>query len=155
MKSNWVTLIVLSTIISVGCAQQKPENKESQAAELTAVSQELSEDAKLIETTCYACHNPNTASHDDILAPPLAGIKQRYLRSYPDKEEFVSKMGDFVFEPSEEKAMMFGPVRRFGVMPKTALTKEQVMRIVNYIYANELPEPGWFAEHEREMHGGN
>ncbi|MFT7150005.1 MAG: hypothetical protein ACI82Q_001870, partial [Nonlabens sp.] len=42
---------------------------------------------------------------------------------------------------------------RFGLMPKTALSDQELKAIVGFIYDNELPEPTWFADHEEEMHG--
>ena len=109
----------------------------------------------LMETHCYACHNPKSTSHDDILAPPLAGIKKRYLHESTDRADFIRRMATFVSDPKEELAIMHGPVRRFGLMPKTALNEQQIQSIVSFIFDNEVPEPAWFEAHEQERHGGS
>lgn len=109
------------------------------------VSQEVA--SKLLVSNCYVCHDPESKSHDEILAPPLAGIKMRYQRATPDREAFIAKMTRFVSNPSEESALMHGPVRRFGLMPKTILSGEEITKIVTYIYDNEMPKPEWFEGH--------
>jgi mono/diheme cytochrome c family protein len=107
----------------------------------------------LLKKHCYACHNPNTNSHDDIIAPPLAGIKKHYFDAYPEKEDFSKAMIEFVKNPSSEKSLMKGPVKRFGLMPKPAVTDQEIQQIVTYIRDSELEKPKWFDEHEKG-HGG-
>ena len=107
----------------------------------------------LIQQNCYSCHSPNSASHDDIIAPPLAGVKRRYLRAADgDKATFVAQMSAFLLDPTEESALMQGPVNRFGLMPKFNWSKEMITKMVEYLYENELEAPAWFEKHHREMH---
>lgn len=105
--------------------------------------------------TCYVCHNPRVKSHDDIIAPPLVAVKYRYKTLYPKKEDFVKAMTGFIKEPTAEKSIMPGPVKRFGPMPQMPLDPEQVNKIVNYLYDHEIEEPIWFAEHYKDQHGSN
>ncbi len=103
--------------------------------------------------SCYVCHNPQSVSHDEILAPPLVAVKYRYKSAYPEKEAFINAMINFVKEPSEDKALMRGPVKRFGVMPTILLSDSQLKMIVGYIYDKALEEPDWFAQHFEAQHG--
>jgi len=103
--------------------------------------------------SCYVCHNPKAESHDDILAPPLVAVKYRYKSMFPEREKFISRMISFIKEPSEDKALMRGPVRRFGVMPPMPLSDSQLKIIVGYIYDKALEEPDWFAQHFEAQHG--
>lgn len=103
--------------------------------------------------TCFACHNPKAPSHEEILAPPFAAVKFRYQMMYKTKEEFAQAVYDYVINPTEEKALMFGAVRRFGVMPALPLPEDQIKAIANYIYDNDVEAPDWFAEHFEEQHG--
>lgn len=108
----------------------------------------------ILKVHCYSCHNPKSESHDNILAPPLAGIKYKYKQLYSDRAEFIGKMSDFIIHPSEENAVMKGPVRRFGLMPKTTLiNQKEVHEIVAFIYDNPLEYPEWFPQHFKEQHG--
>lgn len=102
-----------------------------------------------IETSCYICHNPNSTSHDNILAPPLAGIKRHYLRVSDGRSDFINRMTNYIMNPNEEDALMKGPIKRFGVMPKTALNENEVREIVTYIHDNEIPAPEWFEDHHK------
>jgi len=113
-----------------------------------------SEVSNLLSVNCYACHNPNTKSHDEMLAPPLAGIKIRYKKATKNREAFIDLMSSFVYNPSEEASLMKGSIKRFGVMPKTALDENKIREIVTYLYDNDVPEPSWFKEHHNEMNGG-
>ena len=103
----------------------------------------------LMEKNCYACHNPSTP-HENRIAPPMIAVKMHYLDTGMSKEEFTNSMLDWTTEPSEEKAKMYGAVKRFGVMPYQEFPEETIRQISDYIYDNEIEEPDWFREH----HGG-
>lgn len=148
-------LLFMATVASVGCngkSSTTTEEIEKPTDEPTELIANI-DAANLITTVCYACHNPKSGSHDEMLAPPLVGIKQQYLNATEDRAGFVERMAAFVTNPSEDKAFMKGPIRRFGLMPKPPVTDEQIKAIVAFIYDNELPAPAWFAEHEAQMHG--
>ena len=42
---------------------------------------------KLMETNCYACHNPTT-SENERLGPPMIAIKKHYISENTTKESF-------------------------------------------------------------------
>jgi mono/diheme cytochrome c family protein len=107
----------------------------------------------LMKNNCYACHNPKATSHDEILAPPFKAVKMHYTRAYDSKEEFVNAMVSWVQNPDEDKALMFGAVKRFKVMPKLALPTEDLEKIAAYIYDNDVEQPEWMEEHMKEMKG--
>jgi hypothetical protein len=141
-----------------GCANE-PQNIDEKVTKTEAkyISEiaTLSEvDAlNILKTHCYSCHNPKSESHDNMLAPPLAGIKHKYKQLYSERSEFISKMADFVIHPSKENAGMKGPVRRFGLMPKTTLVDKEIFEIVAFIYDSPLEYPEWFPKHFEEHHG--
>ncbi len=145
-------------LIGISCST-KPSNvdesitpQENEKIEQTvSLSAEAGDMA--LKTHCYSCHNPKSQSHDDMLAPPLAGIKYKYSQLYPERAEFISKMSAFVHHPTKENAVMRGPVRRFGLMPPTALDQNEIYQIVAFINDHEVPYPDWFSEHFEEEHG--
>lgn len=114
---------------------------------LNAQAQQVDPGLVLLQKHCYVCHNPNTASHDAIIAPPLFGIKNHYKTAFPEKKEFLIAMEEFINDPSEEKALMKGPVKRFGLMPKPIVSSEEIKLIVEYIEANEVEKPKWYDTH--------
>lgn len=108
---------------------------------------------ELMKTQCYICHSVSTASHDDVIAPPMAAVKMRYSRTYRTKESFVEAISTWAFDPKPENAIMRGAVNQFNVMPKQVFKKEDLEKIALYMFENELEVPEWFGEHEKEMHG--
>tara|TARA_R110000765_G_scaffold223714_1_gene327812 strand:+ start:3574 stop:4071 length:498 start_codon:yes stop_codon:yes gene_type:complete len=107
----------------------------------------------LMKNNCYVCHNPQAASHDDIIAPPFKVVKMRYTNVYDNKTDFINAMVHWVQNPEEEKALMRGAVNRFKVMPKLDFPTEDLEKIAVYIYDNDLEEPTWMEEHMQKQHG--
>ena len=118
---------------------------------ISAKAQQVEEGLLLLQKHCYSCHNPKSKSHDEIIAPPLWRMKKHYLEAYPEKADFESAMLSFIQNPTEEKAIMKGPVKRFGLMPKPAVPKEDLQKIVAYFYANELENPAWHIEKDNQQ----
>jgi len=107
----------------------------------------------LIKNYCYACHNPNAVSHDSILAPPFRAVKIRYSRVHDNKKDFVNAIVSWAQNPDENKALMYGAVQRFKVMPKLPLETSDLEAIASYIYENDVEQPEWMEEHMTEMQG--
>jgi cytochrome c553 len=100
--------IFISLLFSIG--ESSVQNNEeslrpaSFSKNLTAIQSE--EGLLLLKKNCFACHNPNTNSHDEIIAPPLQGIKEHYLKAYPlDVFQLVRRSGRF--RRSSERPVSF------------------------------------------------
>lgn len=107
----------------------------------------------LMKNNCYVCHNPNTKSHDEVIAPPFAAVKRRYSMQYKNKDVFVNAVVNWVLDPNEDKALMRGAVNQYKVMPKLVLEKNKLEKIANYLYDNDIEQPVWFEDHFNDMHG--
>ena len=119
MKTK-IILFVSTAIIMISCNQEKGKENPRLLAINTIgmVSSTLQDEAyRLTKNNCYACHNPNAASHDVIIAPPFRAVKMHYTRRYDTKEEFVDAVVKWVQNPSKDKALMRGAVNKFNVMP--------------------------------------
>lgn len=138
---------IFSVEMEKGIPQSKQEVKPIVISQTEGILEP--EGLVLLKKHCYACHNPNTASHDEIFAPPLAGIKSHYFKAYPEKVLFTEAMESFVKNPQTEKALMKGPVTRFGLMPKPAVSEDELKKIVAYILDQELEVPIWWADHKK------
>ena len=158
MKKYQLIILSLSLILLWSCNRQ-PANKDEEVSskELAKIENlqlfSKEEGLAFLKTNCYACHNPKSESHDNMLAPPLAGIKFKYKKLYPDRAKFIARMTDYIHHPSKENTLMPGPVKRFGLMPESPLDKDNIRRIVAYIYDNPLEIPDWFQGHFEEEHG--
>lgn len=107
---------------------------------------------KLMETYCYACHDATT-NEDSRLAPPMIAIKRRYIFKDTSKEEFIKDMQNWVKNPTEKNAKMFGAVRRFGVMQKLPYPEKDIEQIADYIYDYDIEQPEWFEAHYKQRGG--
>ena len=137
-----------------------PLKKENVSTNNVAKVSEYSKGKELMEQKCNICHSVPSKSHDEIIAPPMVAIKRRYSRIYNSEEEFTQAITNWVLNPNEDDAIMYGAVQQFKLMPKLSYTKEEITTIVNYIYNNELEQPSWFqkhsnAEHQNGMSRGN
>jgi hypothetical protein len=145
MSSKKIIILLLVITLAGSCRQNTLQHDPSLMnasladASITQVPEEL-------ETNCYICHNPKAKSHDAIIAPPLAVVKMRYNRQFNSRKQFVDAMTSFMLSPTKEKAIMYGAVSRFGLMPVTPFDEKTTRRIVEYLYANSLEEPSWLKD---------
>ncbi len=139
-------LAIAMTFISCGQPKQKEDVKKAQTAQ-------SGEGYELYKTYCIVCHNPNSASHDSIIAPPMIAVKTRYSVQYNTKEEFVNAVVNWASDPKEESSLMRGAVMQYKVMPKQAFKTEDLTKIASYIYDNNIEAPKWFAQHQKDMQG--
>ena len=56
-------------LLVVSCTNTKPKT-EPLNSETNIVNGQEPEGYELMKVQCYACHNPNSPSHDEIVAPP-------------------------------------------------------------------------------------
>ena len=150
MKNSFLLLLLIAIIYS--CNNSK--NKQIDLSQTNSKTTELvdtNEGLKLVQTYCYACHNPQAKSHDEIIAPPLVAVKRRYSMQY-NRDEFIEAITEWVPNPTEENALMKGAVNQFKVMPKLELNKNDLLKIATYLYDNDLEEPIWFDNHFKEQH---
>ncbi|MDF1698071.1 MAG: c-type cytochrome [Saprospiraceae bacterium] len=158
ISNKYTYVVILVFMLVIASCNRKPDNLDrilstNELTEIQTINTISLETGKsLLTTHCFACHNPNSESHDDMLAPPMAGIKYKYTKLYPNEELFIAQMSEFIHNPTQENAVMKGPVRRFGLMPKTTLSKVEIQELVKFIYHNELETPKWFPAHFEEQH---
>jgi nitrate reductase cytochrome c-type subunit len=156
MKTILVT-IILSLFLFLGCNQtKKREYADFEKVTMNSNNQEHP-GKKLMETNCYVCHSP-TATMDDRIGPPMIAIKKHYISDNTTKEEFIADIQNWILNPNEEDAKMFGAVKKFGVMPKTPYPEETINQIADYMFDNDIEQPEWFEDHfneERGMGNGN
>ncbi len=151
---NIVLILFSILLLLTGCKKEKT-NILSITQNIPEAKVKLeSKEYDLLKTNCYVCHNPNSTSHENLIAPPMAAIKKRYLRLYDTKESFVGAVSKWTMNPTEDNAIMRGAVMEFNVMPKQNFKEEDVKKIATYIFENKLEEPKWFENHERGMHRG-
>lgn len=157
MKKVFIVAVV--GLVSFGCTKNNDSYKENKTASVIAANSEQEkynpERAKsLMEKQCYLCHGPNASANEGRIAPPMIAVKSRYLMDYKNREDFVKAIATFVENPSEDKAVMFGAVKTFGVMPKQVFPESTVAQIAGFVFDYQIEVPDWFQEHwESRGHG--
>ncbi len=96
------------------------------------------EKGKTAINACLACHN---AELTPSLAPPFYGVQNRYKRNYADKQSFITAVSDWAKNPTQEKALMKRPVKKFGLMPAMPLPDEMLAQIGAYLYEETFEAP--------------
>lgn len=154
---HWIKIKIIAISIGLGmftvtCSDKKVQADEETGMKVEHVKSIESEGYNLMKAQCYICHNPESPSHDSIIAPPLAAVKMRYQMQYKTEEEFVDALVAWTMDPQESKALMRGAVEKFNAMPKQLFKEEEIKKMATYIYNNKLEEPEWFNVHQKEMH---
>ncbi len=104
----------------------------------------------LYEKLCASCH---VSEGMPTQAPPMFAVINHVKGTYPDRDEFIERIVDWVWEPDASQSLMPGALRRFGVMPKLGYDSEQVRLVAEYLFDEGTPIPDWYIEHHRQMHG--
>lgn len=151
-----ISLVASIVFLLVGCNQTKEIAETKHIGKIpyvAAMGNTVNNGYTLMKNNCYVCHSPNATSHDSIIAPLFAAVKRRYSMQYGNKEDFVNAVVDWAASPHKEKALMYGAITKFKIMPKLFLEKSELEKIAIYIYENDVEQPEWFAAHFNEMHG--
>ena len=147
-----ISIIIL--LLSLSCNHSKTLEQDYSQVIIENNEKTIHPGKKLMETNCYVCHNPETA-HVNRIAPPMVAVKMHYKSENTTKKEFISDFQDWIKNPTEENAKMYGAVRKFGVMPKTPYPEETISLIAEYIFDNDIEKPEWFDSHQGEGNGMN
>jgi len=153
MKINILVMGIVSFFF-IGCVNGKKETQkvEVEPINISKMIVDEPEGYTLLKNNCYACHSVVTKSHDEIIAPPMIAVKRRYKVSYNSREDFVKAITEWALDPKEENALMRSAVSQFKVMPKQLFKEEDLVKIAEYIYDNDLENPEWFKSHFNSQH---
>lgn len=141
------TLLFVGAIV-VGCGSDNGEMEKSAGEPNDEL---MVEGHELLKNTCFACHSPQ-GSHENRAAPPMIAVKRHYIDENVSEAQFTKELIAYVNNPTEAHSKMPGAVRRFGVMPKMDVKKEELTKIAHYIYHADLEKPDWFEKHYKENH---
>lgn len=144
MKKQLLSISII-VVIAIGFALYGTSfsAKKTATKTLTAKAASLPIDgASLTETKCMICHKIQS-SPEAMLAPPFAHIKKKYSKVYKTEAAFHSAVVNFTINPTEQKALMQGALKRFKIMPKMGYEKPDLEAIAHYIYATDFPQPKW------------
>ena len=143
--------ILIASLITLVSCNEAPTQKEVTVE--NTVTNDSVDVQELLKVRCLICHGAGE-SHDDLLAPPMRGVKRHYIDKYPEKEEFVEAIVKWNENPNSSHAVMTGAVERFEAMPDLQYPENEVRAIAAFIYENEQPKPKWM-KGNHSGHGKN
>ncbi len=136
--------MLLKTIITLAALSLSTQLIAGEQSNSAAGAETNSEAKALFENHCLACHQPHKGgkgkqahgdgAHPKRLAPPMAMVKKHYLKTYPDREQFIEKVSAWVKAPDANAAMLHHAVEKFGVMPPQAIDEATRQKIAGYIF---------------------
>jgi nitrate reductase cytochrome c-type subunit len=95
----------------------------------------------LLQNNCFSCHEPVLG--EERAAPPMFKIREHYKDEKIGEAEFTAKIIDFVNQPSEEKSLMPGARKKFGLMPKMSFKEDDLKQIAVYLYQTDMSTEVW------------
>jgi len=139
--NHWILyLLVIASLISCKEKDTQYDVQKESTAEMNHPGREY------LATYCYVCHNPS-ATMDNRIAPPMAGVKMHYINENTTKEEFIADLKKWLKEPSQDNSKMPGAIQKFGLMPFTPYPEEIIEQIGDYIYEYDVEAPVGFQNH--------
>ena len=95
------------------------------------------------DTKCSMCHiKTMPQDRSKLIAPPLMGVMRHVKMSYPNKQDAVAFIVDYVQNPSKSKAVcMPQKISRFGLMPsqKGNITPKELEEVASWMFDNYPP----------------
>ncbi len=149
MKKILVLLLGIFVLAGLGLTRKgvKKEIKPSTYVEILPVN--TTGGYAMLRQRCFICHASafkEGMNHKDMQAPPMPAVKMHYLRRYPQKEDFIRAVRQWVKKPTVEKSLMPGARKKFGLMPAFPYPDEDLEKMAAVIY-DRIPIPQ--GRHER------
>ncbi len=88
----------------------------------------------LFHGNCITCHHETK----NISAPSIVSIRENYLRAFPQKENFVEYMTQWVLQPNVEGSLMLNAIQKYELMPLLGYEKNTLEIISEYIYDTDF-----------------
>lgn len=141
-------ILIISVLISFLNCSVSQKNKEYSKSENSntkktfqnqIIEKDIQDSLKgynLMVQKCYTCHfeKPDFVKREEMISPPMLRIKEHYKPAYTNKIEFINAIVTFVKEPSSEKTLMPGAVKKFKIMPKMIYDDDELRLIAETIY---------------------
>jgi hypothetical protein len=141
MKTKFLSIIMSVALLASCNNDAKNAREDTPSEEMTSESNSNtaifdSKGYELMSEKCFACHlpKPNPAKKHQMIAPPMLRIQEHYKPAFPNKAEFIKATIDFINNPSKEKTLMPGAVKKFNLMPKLIYDEKELHLILETLY---------------------
>ncbi len=134
-------LFLVGMFLMVSCVNNKSTESVTSLKEIQP--EQLSEGFRLLENSCFSCHNPNPTLGNKI-APSFAEIKKNYIGKNSTQNQFEENVIQFVNNPIKENSKIKGAIDKYGSMPKLSFSTKQLKAIAYYIYNTNIESVDWY-----------
>ena len=131
MKINFV-FIALFFLLS--CSDNNTSISKETTIKTASIMQ--TDGYELMQQKCFICHfeKPDPAKKNQMIAPPMLRVQEHYKSTYPQKAEFMAAAMAYIKNPSKEKTLMPGAVKKFNLMPALVYENQDLELIVEVLY---------------------
>ena len=95
--------------------------------------------ALLFHGNCTTCHFEKKT----VSAPSVVELRNRYLKAFPIKKDFVDYMSKWVVKPKKETSIMLDAIEKHKLMPELGYDLSTLEEVSAYIYDTDFTK-----EHE-------
>lgn len=111
----------------------------------------------LFDAKCGICHSKTMPKDmNSMIAPALSGVMKHIKMAYPNKEDAVEFMVDYIQYPSKNKAIcQQSKIAQFGLMPsvKGVASEDELEAIAEWMFDN-FPAKGFVGRGMQNQRGG-
>ena len=133
---NLIAITIVGILLFSSCAKDKKVSLKTNAEKSKTQVKNDSKGYELMKNNCFVCHfpKPDPSKHDQMIAPPMLKVQEHYKPNYPKKDEFITAIKTWVNNPTKDKVLMPGAVRKFNLMPKLAVSEADLQLIAETLY---------------------
>lgn len=104
---------------------------------------------RLMPTHCNTCHGVGEFGIDEMLAPPLWGVRAHYLAHFSEPDAFVDAITEFLLEPQAAASCLPLELAHYGLKAPVSLTESELRSVAWAIYAGQVERPVWAREYRK------
>ena len=135
MKKITIILVVVALVFASCKETKETKTVAENTAKVATVNNKKG--YALMKQNCFVCHmeKPAPSKRGQMIAPPMIRVQEHYKPNYPEKGAFVVAIKTWVNNPTEDKVMMPGAVRKFNLMPKQNIVDADLQLIAETLYS--------------------
>ena len=88
----------------------------------------------LFNGNCVACHFEKKS----ISAPSVIELQTRYKDAFPNKNDFIKYMSNWVQHPNADTSIMTDSIIKYELMPELGYDLDTLRSIAEYIYDTDF-----------------
>lgn len=143
MRNRQRRLLLWSSLLCCAVVGCWPADPHTSVPSLELSPEEIQEGQRVVRLHCATCHGIDDKTRETMLSPSLWGMREHYIRKYPEPEAFVTAMMTFLDHPQTESSLMPLASEEYGLMTMLPLDEAQMRAAVRLIYAGHVARPPW------------